>query len=593
MPVLDWIGKKAVVKHHNEVPFHLLQSMPELNFGDSSAGNLVVQGDNLLVLKALLPYYAQQVKCIYIDPPYNTGKENWVYNDNVNSPEIKEWLGRVVGDEATDLSRHDKWLCMMYPRLRLLRDFLREDGVIMISIDDFEVFHLRVLLNEIFGPQNFIAQLVWDKTRKNDAKLFSVGHEYILVYAKSLSTLRKLSTVWREQKPGAADIVAKWKELRTIHSEDFAAMEAALSEWYRELPRTHPAKKLSRYKHIDHWGPRRDRDISWPGGGGPRYDVLHPVTGEVCLVPEAGWRFATIETMQDQIAKGLVVFRDDHTEPPFRKAHLLPIPEETDVPESEEQDELDEESEELAGLQVMPSVIFKQAQVAVKTLRNIFDGRKVFQNPKDHEVIMRLIRYCTGPDDIVLDAFAGSGTTGHAVMALNRLEQGKRRCLLIEMDDNIFRNVTHERLRKVSEGYSYTKSRGGREEVAGLASGFAAAKLGDTLFSSNGKIRDSVTFQDLARHVFFAETGCPWPGQETPGAFLGAANDVAVYLLYNGILRDVDPENGNVLTTALLAKLPRHDGAKTIYGTACLISEDRLRQQGITFRQIPYKVRVN
>ena len=593
MPVLDWIGKNAVVKHHNEVPFHLLQRLPDLDIGDSSTGNLVVQGDNLLVLKSILPYYAQQVKCIYIDPPYNTGKESWVYNDNVNSPEIKAWLGRVVGDEATDLSRHDKWLCMMYPRLRMLKDFLREDGVIMVSIDDFEAFHLRVLLNEIFGPQNFIAQLVWDKTRKNDAKLFSVGHEYILVYAKSLSTLRKLSTVWREQKPGATEIIAKWKELRNLNGDDYTAMEAALSEWYRSLPRNDPSKKLSRYKHIDRWGPWRDRDISWPGSGGPRYDVLHPITGQPCLVPEAGWRFATAETMQDQIAKGLIVFRDDHTEPPFRKAHLLPIPEELDVPEPEEENETEDESEELAGLQVMPSVIYKQAQVAVKTLRNIFDGRKVFQNPKDHEVIMRLIRYCTGPEDVILDAFAGSGTTGHAVMALNQQDQGKRRCVLIEMDDAIFRNVTCERLRRVSQGYSYTKSRGGREEVAGLGGGFAAAKLGETLFAGNGKIRDNVTFQDLARHVYFAETGCPWPGQTSPCAFLGAVNGLGVYLLYNGILHDVDPANGNVLTTALLAKLPPYDGAKMIYGTACLISADRLRQLGITFRQIPYKVRVS
>ena len=178
-------------------------------------------------------------------------------------------------------------------------------------------------------------------------------------------------------------------------------------------------------------------------------------------------------------------------------------------------------------------------------------------------------------------------------MALNKEDQGKRRCLLIEMDDAIFRNVTCERLQRVSQGYSYTKSRGGREEVAGLGGGFATAKLGDTLFAGNGKIRDKVTFPDLARHVYFAETGCPWPGQETPGPFLGAANDLGVYLLYNGILHDVDPANGNVLTSNLLSKLPPYNGARTIYGTACLISEDRLKQLGITFRQIPYKVRVS
>jgi adenine specific DNA methylase Mod len=161
MPSLDWIGKKAVVNHHKQVPFHLLRQNMELSAGDPDSKNLLVQGDNLVALKALLPYYAGQVKCIYIDPPYNTGNESWVYNDNVNSPEMREWLGKAVGKEAEDLSRHDKWLCMMYPRLVLLKEFLREDGVIFISIDDNELANLTVLLNEIFGVGNLLATLVW------------------------------------------------------------------------------------------------------------------------------------------------------------------------------------------------------------------------------------------------------------------------------------------------------------------------------------------------------------------------------------------------------------------------------------------------
>src|SRR5215211_2349711 len=160
MPTLNWIGKQAVVNHHREVPFHLLKDVPELSCGDPGSGNLIVEGDNLIALKALLPYYAKQVKCIYIDPPYNTGNEGWVYNDNVDSPVIRKWLGKVVGDEASDLSRHDKWLCMMYPRLKLLREFLIKDGLIIVSIDDFEVSRLRLLMDEIFLPQNFIAQLI-------------------------------------------------------------------------------------------------------------------------------------------------------------------------------------------------------------------------------------------------------------------------------------------------------------------------------------------------------------------------------------------------------------------------------------------------
>ncbi len=186
MPTLDWIGKAAVVRHHAEVPFRLLEEVPSLSCAPAAGEteNLIVQGDNLEALKALLPRYAGQVKCIYIDPPYNTGNEGWVYNDAVNSPEIRQWLGQVVGKEAEDLSRHDKWLCMMYPRLVLLRQFLREDGAIFISIDDNEVASLRLLMDEVFGRRCFVANIVWQSrySRSNDAS-FSVSHNFIAVYS--------------------------------------------------------------------------------------------------------------------------------------------------------------------------------------------------------------------------------------------------------------------------------------------------------------------------------------------------------------------------------------------------------------------------
>ena len=187
MPTLDWIGKQAVVNHHREVPYRLVHCDSELSAGDPDTGNLLVQGDNLEALRALLPYYAGQVKCIYIDPPYNTGNEGWVYNDNVNSPEIKAWLDKVVGKEGEDLSRHDKWLCMMYPRLRLLRQFLRDDGVIAISIDENELHHLRLLCGEIFGEKNFLGYFVW-KTRNVDNRVkskLSTDHEYVVVFGMS------------------------------------------------------------------------------------------------------------------------------------------------------------------------------------------------------------------------------------------------------------------------------------------------------------------------------------------------------------------------------------------------------------------------
>lgn len=192
MPTLDWIGKKAVLNHHREVPYHLLRGDKKLSVGDVGSGNLLVEGDNLVALKALLPYYAGQVKCIYIDPPYNTGNENWVYNDAVNSREIRKWLGKVVGAEAEDLSRHDKWLCMMYPRLRLLREFLRNDGAIFISIADHEFHNLRLLMDEIFGPQNFVSAIIWQKvySPKNSAQFFSEDHDYIVATARESNGVR-------------------------------------------------------------------------------------------------------------------------------------------------------------------------------------------------------------------------------------------------------------------------------------------------------------------------------------------------------------------------------------------------------------------
>src|SRR6185369_9203812 len=195
MPTLNWIGKQAVINHHHEVPFHLLKDVPELSCGELGSGNLIVQGDNLVALKALLPYYARQVKCIYIDPPYNTGNEGWAYNDNVNSPVIRQWLGKVVNRAGETLDRHDRWLCMMYPRLTLLHQFLREDGAIFISIDDNEVHALRYLMDEIFGEQNFVATIVWQKmdSPKNTAYHLSEDHDYIVVYAKR-------AAVWRPYK---------------------------------------------------------------------------------------------------------------------------------------------------------------------------------------------------------------------------------------------------------------------------------------------------------------------------------------------------------------------------------------------------------
>ena len=579
MPTLNWIGKEAVVNHHHKVPFHLLRDVPNLSCGDPGNGNLIVEGDNLITLKALLPYYAGQVKCIYIDPPYNTGNEGWIYNDNVNSPIIREWLGKVVGKEGETLDRHDRWLCMMYPRLAILHYFLRPDGVILVSIDDSEITNLRILMDDIFGRENFIAQLVWEKGRKNDAKFFSIGHEYIVVYARSTSRLRLENTIWREEKPGAKEIHEEYIRLKGIHGNDLKAIELDLRKFYKILPKGHPSKKHTRYGNVDENGVWRDDNMSWPGGGGPRYDVLHPVTGKPCAIPDGGWRYATPEKMREMISKGVVQFRDTEEEPPIRKTYLVRGNNGT---ENFDEDDI--------GRQVMGSYFYRSALQASNTLQSIF-AQRLFANPKDHEILSKLIRYVTSndPTAIVLDSFAGSGTTGHAVLNLNKQDKGKRRFILIEMETNISKEVTAERVRQVVIGYKNSKG----EPVEGLGGGFRYCELGEPLFDEDGKIRETVSYNDLARHVYFTETGEPLPKKRNPQSpFIGSCRGVGIYLLYNGILHDRKANGGNVLTRWVLANLPQFEGPKVIYCTGCLLGRERLQSEHIIVRQIPYEIKV-
>ncbi|HEY2249486.1 MAG TPA: site-specific DNA-methyltransferase, partial [Planctomycetaceae bacterium] len=192
MPVLQFKGKSVIESYHHTVPHHRLEFDRELSLLPKRQkpgldGNLIIEGDNLIALKALLPTHAGRVKCIYIDPPYNTGNESWVYNDNLTQPQFKEWVGQTVGKEGEDASRHDKWCCMMYPRLTLLKELLREDGSIWLSIDDNEVHSLREIMDEIFGPENFVSTIIWEKvySPKSSAKHLSENHDYIVLYAKN------------------------------------------------------------------------------------------------------------------------------------------------------------------------------------------------------------------------------------------------------------------------------------------------------------------------------------------------------------------------------------------------------------------------
>lgn len=526
MPTLDWIGKKAVVNHHREVPFHLLKCNDELSVGDPGSGNLLVQGDNLVALKALLPYYAGQVKCIYIDPPYNTGNEGWVYNDNVNSPEMREWLGRAVGKESEDLSRHDKWLCMMYPRLALLREFLRDDGVIFISIDDNEAAWLRLLLDEVFGAANFMAQLVWKARQHLDSRSLtgvSTDHEYIFAYSR---------------KPSGCKFKGKSRDESKYSNPDRDPRGDWMSRSILGLANAKDRPNL-------------------------HYDLEDPETGlSYPCAENTGWRYSR-ETMSAKITEGRILFPKKHTGRPREKVFL------------------NELKMAAAGFPSVIDGIFTAD--GSQAIRDIL-GSQVFAFPKAPMLVQLLIDQVTNENSLILDSFAGSGTTGHAVLAQNAADGGNRRFILVEMDNNICRNITAQRLSRVASGYG---------DVPALGGGFRFCELSEPLFDEQGNIRTTVSFADLARHVYFSETGEPlFHDAKTDSPLLGIHNNTAVYLLYNGVLKDKTLKGGNVLTTALLSLLPEHDSPKIIYGTACRIDAERLRREGITFKQLPYKLKL-
>ena len=453
---MDWPGKRDALRLVQEPSRATLKPCREESVDFDNTENLFIEGDNLEVLKLLQKSYYGKVKMIYIDPPYNTGKE-FIYPDKY-SESLDTYLSyaglldddgrKFTTNTAAEGRFHTKWLNMMYPRLYLARNLLREDGVIFISIDHNEVENLRRMCDEIFGEENFITSLIWEKGRKNDAKLFSTGHEYMLVFAKSTAYLKEEKIIWREEKPGTREIWSKYIELRKKHGSEENLIENDIQEWYASLPKANPSKKWSRYRRIDGNGPWRDRDISWPGGDGPRYDVIHPVTKLPCEVPEPGWRFSDPKEMQRQIQLGLVEFREDHTQPPFRKAHLKPVASDDVDFDIEEDGEVDEEM----ATQVRGSYFYKQSQVAVKHLKALMGG-KVFNNPKDHVELKKLIKYvCSEDGSIVLDFFAGSCGIAEAVNELN-VDYGQDiKYVLVQLPE---RNSEKDKVGKsaISSGY--------------------------------------------------------------------------------------------------------------------------------------------
>lgn len=439
---LNWHGKRRARQLALTPSTGTLRPCPEDSVDWDTTRNLLIEGDNLEVLKLIQKSYANKVKLIYIDPPYNTGKD-FVYpddfRDNIRNYQMLtsqlDSDGRKITSNTETSGRfHTDWLNMIYPRIKLARNLLREDGILIISIDESEFKNLKQLCDEIFGEENYISTLIWEKGRKNDAKLLSVGHEYMLLVAKNKSYFTENNIKWREAKPGAKEILDEYLRLRAIYGANNTAVEQGIRAFYEALPKNHPSKKHARYNKVDDNGVWRDDNMSWPGGGGPEYDVIHPLTGQKCVVPEGGWRYSKPEKMEEMIKKGKVIFREDHTEPPIRKTYLVEVDIEA---ENEEEDIAENEDTDDLPIQVAGSYFYRSAIQATNELNRLF-GSKVFNNPKDHEVLSRWISYTgTSQNDIVMDFFAGSGTTGHAIFHQNVTEGKNIRFILVQLPEPI------------------------------------------------------------------------------------------------------------------------------------------------------------
>ena len=431
-----WPDKKKAILLANAPIDKTLRPCREESVDFDKTENIYIEGDNLEVLKLLQETYLGKIKMIYIDPPYNTGND-FVYEDDfaismseylANSGQYDEVGNQLVQNAESNGRFHTDWLNMLYPRLKIAKNLLTDDGAIFISIDENEVNTLKTICDEIFGRSNFVAELIWAAGRKNDSKYVSVSHEYILCYFRNSDFIKENKIIWRERKQGLDDIYAEYENLKKIYGTDYEQMTKEMKLWYKNLPDGHPAKDHSHYNRVDGKGVYFPDNISWPGGGGPKYEVLHPVTHKPVKVPSRGW-LTNERTMKEWIEQGRVEFGKDENGVPTLKSYLK-----------------DRE------YTVPYSVFYKDGRAASKRLATLM-GDKVFENPKDEEIIERLIEFCGVSDgDYILDFFSGSGTTAHATFLANIMQQKSRHFILVQIPEEISeKNATSEKSKKVAK----------------------------------------------------------------------------------------------------------------------------------------------
>lgn len=430
-----WPDKRKAILAANAPINATLRPCREESVDFDTTQNLYIEGDNLDVLKCLKETYLHKVKMIYIDPPYNTGND-FVYEDDfaesaseylANSGQFDEQGNRLVTNTESNGRFHTDWLNMIYPRLRVARDLLTEDGVIFISIDENELENLKKVCDEIFGESNFIAEFIWSAGRKNDSKYISVSHEYVVCYFRNAEYIKEHKIVWREKKRGLDDIYNIYNALVKKYGDDYANIEKELKKWYKNLPDGHPAKDHKHYCRVDKRGIYFADNISWPGGGGPKYEVLHPLTRKPVKIPSRGW-ITSEENLKEWIKEDRVDFGENENSVPTIKAYL--------------------KDREYA---VPYSVFYQDGRAASKRLATLM-GDKVFENPKDEEVIERIIEFCgTNDGDIILDFFSGSATTAHSVFLANIEQNLNRRFILVQIPELIDASKGSEKSKKVAK----------------------------------------------------------------------------------------------------------------------------------------------
>jgi|SRR5690625_3556592 len=554
MPTLQFKGKNIIWNHHLSVPYHSLEEVNDLNFQkDKGNGNLIIEGDNLLALKSLLPKYSGKVKCIYIDPPYNTGKEEWIYSDKVNSPLIKQWLDKEVSKD--DLTRHDKWLCMMVPRLKLLKEMLRNDGVIFISLDNNEAFNFKLLADEIFGEENFLGVIVVQTATDNNPTQIATEHEYIFSYAGN----KEFQENWTAISEGAERIQEKYIGLKEKFGEDIDSIQVELRQWIRD--NEDRLDKVTHYDNVDHLGVFHDGDVANTKFGGYEYEVIHPVTKKPCKIPEKGFRYPE-STMKEMIDNDNIMFGEDETTLIKPKKRLETV---------------------TARLR---SIIYEDGRAATKELEKLFE-KDFFKNPKSPKILKKLFEYTTDENDIILDSFAGSGTTGQSVMQLNKDDGGNRQFILVQMkenseqepDRNVCLDKTRKRIVKVIEEYKFQE-------------GFKYLKIGSPIDPDTLLEGELPTYNQFAEYVYYLATGSNLSEKEKIDLnkhFVANNGSRSIFLIYE---QDFDKLTRLALTLEIAQEIIKESPGKrrVIYAPACFLDEEYMSANQIEFVSIPYNL---